>query len=106
MWLSGLRTRYCVYEDVGLIPGLRQWVKDPVLLQTAGIVYRCGSDLVLLWLGHRPAAPIQPLAWGLPHAAGVALKRKKKKKDFSFPLLEVNPLLLANNFYVKFSQFK
>ena len=36
-----------------------------------------GSDLVLLW----PAAtvPIQPLAWELPYATGVALKRKTKK---------------------------
>ena len=34
-----------------------------------------------LWLWCRPAAaaPIQPLAWKLPCAAGVALKRKKKK---------------------------
>ena len=37
--------------------------------------------LLLLWLWCRPAAaaPIQPLAWELPHATGVALKRKKKK---------------------------
>ena len=25
-------------------------------------------------------APIPPLAWGLPYAIGVALKKKKKKK--------------------------
>ena len=35
-----------------------------------------------LWLWCRPAAaaPIRPLAWERPHAAGAALKRKKKKK--------------------------
>ena len=40
---------------------------------------RRGSDPALLWLWRRQAAaaPIQPLAWELPHAAGVALKRKK-----------------------------
>ena len=27
------------------------------------------------------AAPIGPLAWELPYAAGVALKRKKKKNE-------------------------
>ena len=36
----------------------------------------------MLWLWYRPAAiaPIQPLTWELPYAAGVALKTKKKKK--------------------------
>ena len=39
----------------------------------------------MLWLWRRPAttALIRPLAWGTPHAAGVAIekaKRPKKKK--------------------------
>ena len=33
LWLSGLRTRHSVREDVGLIPGLAQWVKDSTLPQ-------------------------------------------------------------------------
>ena len=39
---------------------------------------------MLLWLWRRPAAvaPIRPLAWGLPHVVGVALKKKKKKIMF------------------------
>ena len=39
-----------------------------------------GLYLALLWLWCRPvdAAPIQPLAWEPPYAAGVTLKRKKK----------------------------
>ena len=50
------------HKDVGLIPGLAQWVKDPVLL----------------WLWRRPAAtaPIQLLHWKLPYATDVALKNK------------------------------
>ena len=50
-----------IHEDVGLIPGLTQWVKD----------------LVLLWLWCRPVAkaPSQPLAWEPPYAVGVALKK-------------------------------
>ena len=41
-----------------------------------------GLDLALLWLWRRLAvlALIQPLAWEVPYAAGVALKSKKKKK--------------------------
>ena len=47
-----------------------------------GVGHRGGSGRVLLWLWHRPAAAslIQPLDWELPYAAGMALKRQKRKK--------------------------
>ena len=52
---------------------------------TCGVSHRQGSDLVLLWLWHRLAAvaPIRLLAWELPHAKGLALKRHPppKKKE-------------------------
>ena len=49
---------------------------------SCGVSHRHGSDLVLLWLWHRPAATalIGPLAWELPHTWGMALKIKKKKR--------------------------
>ena len=40
----------------------------------------CGSDPVLLWCRLATTAPIRPLAWQPPYAAGVALKRQKTKK--------------------------
>ena len=52
---------------------------------SCGVGSRRGLDLALLWLWHRlsATAPMRPLAWEPPHAAGVALekaKRPKKKK--------------------------
>ena len=71
-------------EDTGSIPGLAQWVKGSGVAMSCGVGHRCGSDLVLLWLWHRPTAValIRPLAWEPPYAAGVAQKWKKKKREF------------------------
>ena len=74
-----------IYEEESLIPGLTQWVKGSSIAVSCGVVHRCGSDLVLLWLWRRPAAaaPIWPLAWELPYTAGVDPKMKKRKKKLT-----------------------
>ena len=60
---------------------------------SCGVGCRRGSDPELLWLWRRPVAtaPIQPLAWELTNAVGVALKRpkKKKKKEQTFILSQL-----------------
>ena len=48
---------------------------------SCGVGHRRGSDTELLWLWCRPAAvaPIRTLAWELPYAVGVDIKKKKKR---------------------------
>ena len=51
---------------------------------SCGVGRRHGLDPELLWFWCRlvATAPVRPLAWELPYAAGVALEDKKtKKKD-------------------------
>ena len=72
---------------------------------SCGVGHRCGSDPALLWLWHRLAAkaPIRPLAWEPPYAAGVALdKAKKKKKIFFSQLGEILVMLFShfNNYKI------
>ena len=46
---------------------------------SCGVGFRHGLELALLWLWRRLAAivPIPPLAWELPYAVGVALKKDR-----------------------------
>ena len=83
LWLSGLWP-YLV--------SMRSWVQSLAslsglrvhCLQSCGIGCRCGTDPMLLWLWHRPAAlaPIWPPAWELPYATCAAIKRKKEKRKW------------------------
>ena len=57
---------------------------------SCGVGHRRYSDLALLWLWHSPAATalIRRLGtWEPPYAAGMALKRQKKKKKLKVVLL-------------------
>ena len=57
-----------IRADVDLRPDLTHWFKDLVLH---------------LWSRLAGATLIQPLAWELPYAACVAIKRKKLKKKMT-----------------------
>ena len=52
------------------------------IAMSCGVGGRYGSDSLLLWLWCRPeaVAPIRPLAWEPPYAAGVVLKKKKSAR--------------------------
>ena len=55
-WLSVIPTS--THEDVGLIPGLAQWLKGSSVAVNYGVGCRCSSDPALLWLWHRLAATV------------------------------------------------
>ena len=67
------------------VPIVAQWVQNPISIrEDAGsipVFTQWDQDLVLLWLWCRmeAIAPIRPLAWELPYATSVALKRKINK---------------------------
>ena len=70
---------------------------------SCGIGHRCGSDLALLWLWHRPAAtaPIRLQAWKPPYATGAALKGHTHTQRVQRPISKggsVNGLECHSNF--------
>ena len=83
-----LRNETRIHEHVGSIPGFTQPVKE-----LSGLRIRrcrelwCRSQTrlgpALLWLWCRPAATalIGSLAWELPYATDVALKRQKEERE-------------------------
>ena len=71
-----------IHEVAGSIPGPAQWVKDSSDAMSCGVGRRLGLDpeLLWLWLWLAAVALTEPLAWEPLYAAGVALKKQKKKK--------------------------
>ena len=74
IWPAFVRTQVW---SLASLTGLRIWCCCKLWYRC-----RCSSDPTLLWLWYRPVsrAPIWPLAWEPPFAAGAAIKRQKKKK--------------------------
>ena len=75
---------------------------------SCGVGCRGGSDPALLWLWRRPGAtaPIQPLAWEPPYAAGAAQeiskRQKKKKEEHDTEATVVKYTGLADKYFVVF----
>ena len=61
------------HEVVGSIPGLSVGLGSGIAV-SCGVGHRHGLDPALLWVWRRPVAtaPIQPLTWEPPYAAGAA----------------------------------
>ena len=76
-----VKTLTSIHEDVGLMPGLTQWVKGSGVAVSCGVGWRHGSDLVFFWLWCKLAAValIGTPGWELTHATGVALNSKIKQ---------------------------
>ena len=64
---------------------MKLWVRSLASCDGLRIWHCCklqhSSDLALLWHRLAGAAWTQPLAWELPYAAGVSLKRQKTKQN-------------------------
>ena len=65
--VQGVKNPTRIHKDAGWIPGLTQGSKDPALLR--------------LWCRLGATAPMRPLAWEPPYAAGAALKSKNKETN-------------------------
>ena len=65
-----------IHKDANSVPGLAQCVKDPLFCCELWCGLQTHCDLALLWRRPTAMALIQPLAWELPYASGVALKTK------------------------------
>ena len=76
---------------------------------SCGVGRRRGSYLVLLWLWCRPVAtaPIRPLAWEPPYAAGAALEKTKTTPPppKNFPNLNKENLCICLSIYVGLGRF-
>ena len=71
------------HEVAGSVPALAQCVKRSDVAVNCGVGCRRSSDPTLLWLWCRlvATAPIGPLAWEPPCAAGAALEKAKRQKQ-------------------------
>ena len=64
-----------IHGDVGSIPGLTQWVRDPVLHELwcrSQMPLRSHIAVALAWVGS--CSTDSTLTWELPYAAGMVLK--------------------------------
>ena len=69
---------------------------------SCGVGHRLGSDPVLLWLWYRPAAiaPIRPLAWEPPYAAGATLEKTKRQKKRITILIRTGLAHVGLNYFI------
>ena len=89
--LSGLRTWESVHEDMGLIPGLSYWVKDPVLLQAEEYIadISCIHCCCGCGIGPSCSSNLSPSpGTSISHRCGLK-KEEKKSISLFYPFISV-----------------
>ena len=80
---SAVMSPTSTHEDLGSIPDLTQYIKDPVCRSKTWL--RSQAAMAVVWLCCRlaAAAPIWLLARKLPYAAGTALRSRERERERS-----------------------
>ena len=99
-WHSRLRTWHCFHEDMGLISGLTQWVKDLALPQAVAWAENAaciGVAMAVTYAGLSCSSNLIPsLGTSICWRSGWEEKKKKRHNGLNYLSSKFNLLLIKN----------